>query len=54
MTASWVLREIKTGKVIAETFDRAKVDALNMAKYEAVPIIEHLASLSHSTQQRGN
>lgn len=43
---SWVLREKETGKVIAETFDRAKVDRLNTAKYEAVPILEHLASLN--------
>jgi hypothetical protein len=44
--ASWVIREKATGKVIMETFDRKKVDALNTGKYEAVPIREHLASLS--------
>lgn len=44
--ASWVIRNKQTGEVIAETFDRKKVDALNAAKYEAVPIREHLAGLN--------
>jgi hypothetical protein len=46
-TASWVIREIATGKVVFETFDKKKVDALNTVKYEAVPIGEHLASLNY-------
>ena len=41
--SSWIIREKATGKVVMETFDRAKVDALNAAKYEAVPIQQHLA-----------
>lgn len=45
-TASWVIREKETGKVIMETFDKKKVDALNVAKYEAVPILEHLGGLN--------
>ncbi|MGE1509742.1 PLxRFG domain-containing protein [Pseudomonas aeruginosa] len=45
-SASWVIRNKETGEVIAETFDRKKVDALNTEKYEAVPIQQHLASLS--------
>lgn len=45
-TASWVIREKATGKVLFETFDKKKVDALNIAKYEAVPIGEYLASLN--------
>jgi hypothetical protein len=44
--ASWVLREKATGKVIMETYDQAKVRALNTAKYEAVPIAEYLASIN--------
>lgn len=44
--ASWVIRDKATGEVIMETFDRKKVDALNTAKYEAVPIQQHLASLN--------
>jgi len=45
-TASWVIREKATGKVLFETFDRSKVGALNTAKYEAVPIQEYLGSLN--------
>jgi len=46
VTASWVIREKATGKVLFETFDQKKVDALNTVKYEAVPIHEYLASLN--------
>jgi len=44
--ASWVIKNKETGEVILETFDREKVKALNKAKYEAVPILEHLQSLN--------
>lgn len=43
---SWVIREKSTGKVIFETFDRRKVDALNTAKYEAIPIRQYLEELN--------
>ena len=43
---SWVLRNKETGEVIAETYDRKKVDALNTAKYEAVPVREHLQEVN--------
>lgn len=46
VTASWVVREKATGKVLFETFDQKKVNALNTTKYEAVPIHEYLASLN--------
>jgi hypothetical protein len=46
MNASWVIKNKTTGEVIAETFDKKKVDALNIEKYEAVPIREYLASLN--------
>ena len=45
-SASWILRDKVTKAVICETFDPAKVAALNVAKYEAVPIAEYLASLN--------
>jgi hypothetical protein len=48
-TASWVVREKATGKVLFETFDQNKVDALNIEKYEAVPILEYLSSLNLRT-----
>lgn len=47
-TASWVISEKVTGKVIFETFDKKKVDALNTDKYVAIPILEYLASLNRS------
>lgn len=46
ITASWIIRVIATGKVLFETFDRKKVDVLNTAKYEAIPIGEYLANLN--------
>lgn len=54
-TTSWVIREKSTSQVILETFDRAKVDALNTARYEAVPILEYLSSLNSSViEKAGN
>lgn len=53
-TQSWVIREKTTGKVIMETFDQKKVDALNTQKYEAVPIGEHLASLNTGETYRAS
>lgn len=49
-TQSWVVREKDSGKVLFETFDKRKVDALNTKRYEAVPILEHLASLNSQIQ----
>ena len=45
-TASWVIREKSSGKVIAETFNRDLVACLNTSKFEAVPVQEHLASIN--------
>ena len=45
---SWVIRNKETREVLFETFDRRKVEALNTKKYEAVPILEYLASLNGS------
>lgn len=44
--ASWVIRNKETGEVVMETFDRAKVEALNTKKYEAVPVEQHLQELN--------
>jgi hypothetical protein len=49
--ASWVIRNKETGEVIAETFERNTVAALNESKYEAVPISEHLASINQQTAE---
>lgn len=45
-TASWVIREKTTGRVICETFNPRLVAALNTDKYEAVPILDYLVSLN--------
>jgi len=44
--ASWVIRNKESGEVLFETFDAAKVGALNTAKYEAVPIGDYLGSIN--------
>lgn len=46
MTASWIIRNKETGEVIAETFNKRVVEALNVKKYEAVPILNHLVSMN--------
>lgn len=43
---SWVIREKETGRAVLETHDERKVRALNTAKYEAVPITQHLQELN--------
>lgn len=48
--SSWVIKNKDTGEIIMETFDKAKVDALNTDKYEAVPILKHLQSLNESAK----
>lgn len=45
-TASWVIREKTTGRVIFETWAPAVVARINTDKYEVVPILEHLQSLN--------
>lgn len=44
-TASWVIRERATGRVILETFNAKLLDRLK-PEYEAVPILEYLQSLN--------
>jgi hypothetical protein len=50
-TASWVIREIATDKVICETFSRAAVAALNTTKYEAVAIGDYLGELNRKIRE---
>lgn len=52
--ASWVIRNKETGEVVMETFDPAKVDALNTEKYEAVPALRHLQELNASVREGGD
>ena len=43
---SWVIIETATGRVVCETWSRRTAEAINAARYHAVPIAEHLAGLS--------
>ena len=53
-TASWVIVNNETGQSVFETFDPAKVAALNTEKYKAVPILEWLQHLNkiHKSQDQ--
>lgn len=51
-TASWVIVNLETGAAVFETFDPAKVSALNTVKYKAVPILEWLQSLNKIPQDQ--
>lgn len=44
-TASWVIREKETGRVICETFNGEALPFLK-SKYEAVPILTYLQELN--------
>ncbi len=46
-TASWVIREKETRRVICETFSERAVAALK-PKYEAVPILQYLQELNQT------
>jgi hypothetical protein len=51
--ASWVIREKSNGKAVMETFDKKVAGSINTEKYEAVPIADHLASLSNGAKETG-
>lgn len=51
--ASWVIRDKATGEVVMETFDRKKAEALNTAKYEAVPIGDYLGDFNKTVKDAG-
>lgn len=53
-TASWVIKNKKTGEIILETFNPKVIAALNTAKYEAVPIRKHLEDLNESLKVKKN
>jgi hypothetical protein len=48
---SWIIRNKATKQVIAETWSARVVNALNTAKYEAVPVQQHLAELNESIKK---
>lgn len=45
-TASWVIKRKENGVIIAETYNERVVECLNTDYFEAVPILDHLASLN--------
>lgn len=45
-TASWVIVDKATGKALLETFSPRVAEAINTARYKAVPILEWLQSLN--------
>lgn len=49
---SWAVREKDTGKTVMETSSADAVQKLNTDKYEAVPIVEHLANLNGQTYSK--
>lgn len=49
-TASWVIVHIATGQAVAETFSKSTADAIDTAKYKAVPILEYLCTLNKSIE----
>ncbi len=52
-TTSWVIVRTATGKVIAETFSRRIVAAINQDKYTAVPIQDYLGRLNATIRNAG-
>lgn len=50
ISASWVIREAASKRVICETFDKSAVERLNTAKYEAVPILAYLVEVNASAR----
>ncbi|UIF89453.1 hypothetical protein [Cupriavidus sp. UYPR2.512] len=52
VTASWVLREAESKRVICETFDKRVVEKLNTAKYQAVPILDYLLEFNATARNQ--
>jgi hypothetical protein len=46
MSASYIIREKDTKRVLFETFNKTVVNRLNLEKYEAIPILEYLEKLN--------
>ncbi len=50
---SWVIVEKATGKAVLETFNAKVLAAINVAKYEAVPIGKYLGELNQRIKAAG-
>lgn len=51
-TASWVIRETSSKRVICETFNVRAVERLNTMKYEAVPIHDYLVEVNAAARKQ--
>lgn len=52
VTASWVIREKESKRVICETFDKRLVERLNTVRYEAVPILDYLVEFNANARNQ--
>jgi hypothetical protein len=52
VTASWVIREKGSKRVICETFDKRVVERLNTVTYEAVPILDYLVEFNANARNQ--
>ncbi|CAB5079641.1 hypothetical protein UFOVP146_57 [uncultured Caudovirales phage] len=50
MTASWVIVEKSTRKAICETYSESTIEAINKAKYQAIPILEYLQEFNRKVK----
>lgn len=50
-SASWVIMERGTDRVMFETFDRRQAEAASAAGHKAVPIREYLANLNKKAKE---
>lgn len=50
-TESWVIREKETGRAILETFNKRTVEAINVERYEAVPILQYLQEFNRAVKE---
>lgn len=50
-SASVVVVERETGRVVCELFDRRLIEQINTSRYEAIPIQTYLASLNKPKAQ---
>jgi len=49
-TASWVIVEKATNKVLFETFNEAIIGKINESKYEAIPILAYLQQFNQQVR----
>ena len=45
-SASWIIRDRASGNPVMEVFNRNVADAVNLEKYEVVPILDYLVSIN--------